>query len=189
MFKKKKVMKEKRDLVFIKRYSEKGEQIETYNLSEDDYFDYFGILEGITKKIKSNARKIKKQGFKDEKDKEEFDRLEKTLKKIDAMIEKANTVAKINILCFEGDKKENDFIEIKVFNKKEELEDIHIIKYEEVEGYIKILSNIFGKLGKISELNPLKSLNKENKGNKIFNKIIKKAEKFSKIKVLVLRDG
>jgi hypothetical protein len=179
-----------RDMVFIKIFDVNGEEKEKHTLTEDDWLDYFGILEAISKNMKVKSKLIKKEGFTSEEDEEMFKKIDETIAKVNNLVETAQNVSKVKVLCFEGTKKEEDFIEIKIFSKgKKTPEETYKLKYSDIEEYIKIANSITSKLDKIAGLNPLKWNKKKKKaGKELIKRIIRKIEKdLTKIEILILR--
>jgi len=176
----------KKDMVSIKVFDINGQEIEKYTLSEDDWLDYFGILEAIAKTLKVKSEKIKEEGFNSEMDEQDFKKIETTIKKVEKLSENAMSITSLKILCFEGDKKEDDFITIKLFQKgKKNPDAIYIIQYREIEGYIKIINDIQSKLSKFSL--PIKKKGKK-KGKELIKHIVRKIENdISKIEILALK--
>jgi hypothetical protein len=184
---KKKMKKAKsKDMVFIKIYGEDGKEKEKHTLSEDDYYDYFDILEALGKNIMQKSKKIKDEGFKSEKEKEEFEQVEKSLNKLHDITNKACKMKKIKVICFEGDIKEK-YLEIKIYKRNKELAESYTMEYEEIKGYIEIIKTISSKLVKIANYNPFQKKKKnEQKDNKIITNLIGKLEKIGKIQILAL---
>lgn len=173
-----------KDMVFIKIYGEDGKEKEKHTLSEDDYYDYFDILEALGKNIMQKSKKIKDEGFKSEKEKEEFEQVEKSLNKLHDITNKACKMKKIKVICFEGDIKEK-YLEIKIYKRNKELAESYTMEYEEIKGYIEIIKTISSKLVKIANYNPFQK-KKEQKDNKIITNLIGKLEKIGKIQILAL---
>jgi len=180
----------KKDMVSIKVFDTNGQEKEKYTLSEDDWHDYFGIMEAIAKTLKVKSKKIRKEGFTSEIDEQEFQKIDNAVRKVECLAENAMSIDTLKILCFEGDKKENDFITIKVFKKgKKNPEATYNIQYKEIEGYIKIINNIQSKLSKFSLPNiKVRKKHGKKKGKELIKHIIRKVENdISKIEILALK--
>ena len=187
--------KKSKDMVFIKIYDMNGHEKEKYKLTEDDYFEYFSIMEALCSNIEVEAKIARKTGEISKEDEELFKKIDKAIEKSNNIIEKARSVNLVKILCFEGEHKEEDFINIKIFRRGEKIpEETYIIKYSEVKGYIEIINSISSKLEKIAKLNPISAIKSKIKkkdaetGNKFIKKIIKRLNYIARIEVLILRE-